>query len=65
MDQQSEYDAATKKANDYFAKAKPALEKAHEIDPSDKNTMASLVQVYAIMGETEKYKEMKAKLQGK
>lgn len=64
MDQQEEYDAATKKANEYFAKAKPALEKAHEINPEDKNTMASLVQVYAIMGETEKYKAMKAKLQG-
>lgn len=62
--EQAEYDAATKKANEYFAKAKPALEQAHEIDPSDKNTMASLVQVYAIMGETEKYKAMKAKLQG-
>lgn len=62
--EQAEYDAATKKANEYFAKAKPALEQAHEIDPKDKNTMASLVQVYAIMGETEKYKAMKAKLQG-
>lgn len=64
MDEQAEYDAATKKANEYFAKAKPALEKAHEINPADKNTMSSLVQVYAIMGETDKYKAMKAKLQG-
>ncbi|MEX2380525.1 MAG: tetratricopeptide repeat protein [Vicingaceae bacterium] len=64
MDQQAEYEEATKKANEYFSKAKPALEKAHEMNPSDKNTMASLVQVYAIMGENEKYKAMKAKLQG-
>lgn len=59
------YNAATKKANEYFEKAKPALEKAHELDPADKNTMASLVKIYAILGENDKYSSMKAKLQGK
>ena len=34
-----------------------------EINPEDKNTIASLLKIYAISGDTDKYKEMKAKLQ--
>jgi len=65
MDEQKKYEEATKKANEYFAKAKPALEKAHAINPSDQSTMSSLVKVYSILGENKLYDEMKAKLQGK
>ena len=56
------YKEASKKANEFFALAKPALEKAHKIDPEDRNTIASLVKIYAIEGNGEKYSEMKKKL---
>jgi len=65
LNETSKYKEATSKANDLFAKAQPALEQAHSIDPSDRNTMASLVKIYAIVGENDKYTTMKAKLQGK
>lgn len=64
LNETSKYKEATSKANDYFAKARPALEIAHKINPEDKNTMASLTKIYAIEGDDEKYGEMKAKLQG-
>ncbi|MEQ8624665.1 MAG: tetratricopeptide repeat protein [Vicingaceae bacterium] len=65
LDEQAKYEAATKNANDMFAKALPALENAHKLDPSDQSTMSSLVQIYSILGEEEKYKAMKVKLSGK
>ncbi len=65
IEETDKYDEATKKANEYFMKAKPALEKAHELDETDQNTMASLVKIYAILGENDKYNSMKTKLQGK
>lgn len=65
LNETAKYKEATGKANDFFAKARPALETAHEIDPTDKNTMASLTKIYAIEGADDKYSAMKAKLQGK
>ncbi|MEQ8909592.1 MAG: tetratricopeptide repeat protein [Vicingaceae bacterium] len=61
--EKEKYETATKKANEYFEKAKPVLENAHELNPEDKSTMASLVKIYAILGENDKYTKMKAKLQ--
>lgn len=61
--EKTKYDEATKKATEFFEKAKPALEEAHELNPKDKSTMASLVKIYAILGENDKYSAMKAKLQ--
>lgn len=65
LNETAKYKEATTKANDYFAKARPALEKAHELDPADQATMASLVKIYAIVGEDDLYLNMKKKLQGK
>lgn len=62
LDETTKYEEASNKANEYFALAKPALEKAHEIDPEDRNTIASLIKIYAIEGEDAKYLEMKKKL---
>ena len=46
----------------FFTLAKPALEKAHEINPEDRNTIASLIKIYAIEGDDDKYLEMKKKI---
>jgi len=64
LNETKKYNEATKKAGEFFVKAAPALEKAHEINPTDQATMASLVKIYAIQGEDEKYTAMKKKLQG-
>ena len=61
--EKKKYDAARDKADKFFLQSLPHLEKALEINPDDKNTIASLMKIYAISGKTEKYKEMKAKLQ--
>jgi tetratricopeptide (TPR) repeat protein len=63
LNETAKYKEATGKANELFAKAQPALEKAHEIDSSDQSTMASLVKIYAIVGEDAKYASMKKKLE--
>lgn len=65
LNETAKYKEATEKANAYFAKARPALEKAHELDATDQATMASLVKIYAILGEDDLYTKMKTKLQGK
>ena len=48
------------KADKLFEKAIPVLEKAHELDPTDKDTMRVLRQLYARtgQGESEKYKKL-------
>lgn len=63
LNETAKYKEATEKANGYFAKARPALEKAHEINATDQATMASLVKIYAIQGEDELYTKMKKELQ--
>lgn len=65
LDETTKYKEASTKANEFFALAKPALEKAHEINPEDRNTIASLTKIYAIEGNDAKYLEMKKKLGGK
>ena len=52
--------AEENKADDVFKKAIPILEKAHELDPIDKDTMRTLRQLYArtAQGDTEKYKKL-------
>lgn len=54
-------EALKKKSDKAFADAIPYLEKAHEIDPEDKQTIKTLSNLYLRMGNTEKFKEMKAK----
>lgn len=48
--------------NGKFKKSITYLEKAHQLEPNDRNTMFSLVQIYSKLEMTEKYEEMKAKL---
>ena len=57
------YAAKREEAKEVFKQAKPHLEKAHELDATDLGAMSSLSQLYALLGETEKYTEMKAKLE--
>ncbi|NBU72909.1 MAG: tetratricopeptide repeat protein [Bacteroidetes bacterium] len=58
---QKEYDAAIALAKEAFQKAQPYLEKAHELDPKDSNTMVSLQQLYAQLKLNDKSMEMKKK----
>lgn len=55
------YNAARAEAKKVFEQARPFLEKAHELDPTDASAIVSLSQLYALTGENDKYKEMKAK----
>lgn len=57
------YQKMQEEAKTEFKKAVPILEKCHEMQPEDRNTMMALMQLYPRIGETEKYKEIKAKLQ--
>lgn len=61
FNQQKKYEEASKKVKDEFLKAQPYLEKAHEIDPNDINTLVSLQQMYAQLKMNEKAMEMKEK----
>lgn len=49
------------KAAEEFKKAKPYLEKANQLQPDDTSVVKSLLKVYALTGETEKYKALKSK----
>ena len=62
IEDNDEYNKAREAAKGVFEQARPHLEKAHELDASDTGAIASLQQLYALIGETEKYQEMKAKL---
>ena len=55
-----EIQAEEKKANDLFLKAIPLLEKAMEINKTDKDTMRALKQLYAKTGQadTDKYRKL-------
>jgi Tfp pilus assembly protein PilF len=57
------YEAARNEAKEVFKKALPHLEKAHELDPNDVGAIASLQQLYALLGQNDKYQEMKDKLE--
>jgi tetratricopeptide (TPR) repeat protein len=62
--------AGTKKYNvlkdemdGYFQKALPFFQKAENIDPTDKNTMIALREIYARSGDLEKASEYKIKIE--
>src|SRR5690606_35344213 len=57
------YEAEKERVKGVFRQALPYLEKAHNLNPDDREGIASLVQIYALLGETEKYTEMKARLE--
>lgn len=62
-DKVKEYNEAKAKADEVFKKALPFLEKAYELNPKDQSTLFSLKQLYVRLGETEKYKKIKAELE--
>lgn len=57
-----EYIRARDKANAVLLKALPALERAHELNPSDQATIISLKEIYARENRTADYERMKALL---
>lgn len=59
----AEYDAAKKKFEAKFKEALPYLEKAHQLNATDKATMESLRQLYARLGDLVKAGEMKKKME--
>ncbi len=56
------YSAAVDEANAVYAKALPFMEKAHQINPDDVYAMRSLQELYYRLKQTDKYTEIKAKL---
>lgn len=62
--EQAKYEKLKSELDALYNKAIPYLEKAHELEPADKATMQTLVELYVKTNSNEKYKAMKAKLQG-
>ncbi len=59
-----EYEVAKKKGDAILVKAIPFLEKALEIRPDDKDSMSSLMQLYGRTNQSDKYNEIKARMEG-
>lgn len=59
----NEYKIAKTAAEDQLKEALPYLEKAYELDPDDRSTIASLKELYARTNQMDKYNEMKEKLE--
>lgn len=57
------YSDAVDQANAVYAKALPYMEKAHELKPDDTYAMRSLQELYYRLKQTDKYNEIKAKLE--
>jgi tetratricopeptide (TPR) repeat protein len=60
---QKEYDAGIAKSKAEFGKALPHLEKALQLEPNDKNTLLSLKEIYARLGDYGKSNEMKKRIE--
>ena len=56
------YDELRAKRQDLYKEATPYLTKAIEIDPNNINASKTLMNIYSILGETEKYKSLKEKV---
>ncbi len=65
FEKQKEYDALNAEADQLLAKALPYMEKSHSIDPSDKDVMNSLKEIYARLKKYDKLKEIQAELNKK
>ncbi len=59
-----EYEACMASATLLFDKALPFLETAHETDPADKSTIASLIEIYSRTKQLEKASALRSKLGG-
>jgi hypothetical protein len=58
----NKYTAAIDEANTVYAKALPYMEKALELKPDDVYAMRSLKELYYRLKMTDKYNDLKAKL---
>ncbi|GAA4975120.1 tetratricopeptide repeat protein [Algibacter aquimarinus] len=56
------YDELRAKRQDLYKEATPYLTKAIEIDPNNINASKTLMNIYSILGETDKYKSLKDKV---
>lgn len=56
--QQNEYEELIKQANEYLRKSLPYLEKAIKLDPTDRNTLLSLKEIYTRLQMYDKMKEI-------
>lgn len=56
------YEKKLEEANVYFVDAQKYLELALELDPYHRTVMQSLLQLYARLGENEKYRDIKARM---
>lgn len=63
LNEKAKYDEAVAKAKENFSLSTPALEEAHKLNPTDMQTLGSLVSIYSRTGNEAKYNEMKAKLE--
>ena len=57
------YDELREERQDLYKKATPYLSKALEIDAENINAAKTLMNIYSILGETDKYKAIKAKVE--
>lgn len=58
----AKYSAENKRASQEYELALPYLEKAHQMNPTDKQAMYALKQIYARLNQPEKVKEMNDKM---
>lgn len=63
LSENEKYEKMKKEADSMLQEAMPMLEKAHEIDPTDVNTMNSLKEIYARLNEKEKREKISKKLE--
>lgn len=59
----AKYKAMQEEAKLEFEKAVPMLEKAHKLEPEDRNTMLALKQLYPRLGMDDEYNAIKSKLE--
>ena len=64
LDAKEEYQQKLDKAKEYFKKALPYMEKAHELKPEDQETMLSLKEMYHRLKMYDKRNEIQKKLKG-
>jgi len=62
LSQQKQYDALKVQRDILFKKGLPYLEKAHQLDANDLDTLGALKELYARLGQMDKSNEMKKQI---
>jgi tetratricopeptide (TPR) repeat protein len=62
LDEKEQYDKLVAEVNSFYTLALPYLRKADELQPNDLNTLNSLRQIYASLGDKENQKIIQAKI---